>query len=403
MNRGRSMLSKDLLRFSTANGEVRPKLLKPTPAIVTLAEHLLAHWRAGVGQTIGELEDSSSAVLHEARSLQTAKGLQKLLVDECTFREATSCAELREKALVAAALRLASATTMPSDPDQHRGLIAAELGLSAIELRQQLYGDLPHAAVLATVPSLTAEDLLARYNLAQCQGLLLSARELTVTIHDPDIGLRRKLLKALRWQRLLADVRPAGNALCLVISGPGSVLDQASRYGLNLALFLPALACARHWQATAWISPERGGAQQELLLSDETGLRGDTRFLGFIPPEIRALESDITTRKPAWRRSEPQLIGMASGELVVPDLQLESNGVTHAVELFHRWHSVALTRRLAQLAAGEAPGLIIGVDRAVAKQREHAALMESPVFIARGFLFNDLPTIRALAGVIERL
>ena len=124
------MLSKDLLRFSTANGEVRPKLLKSTPAIATLAEHLLAHWRAGVGQTIGELEDSSSAVLHEARSLQTAKGLQKLIVDECTFREATSCADLREKALVAAALRLASATTMPkfSEWEGSTSAFARDLG-----------------------------------------------------------------------------------------------------------------------------------------------------------------------------------------------------------------------------------------------------------------------------------
>lgn len=395
------LLTRDLLRFSSADGQIKPKLLSATPAIVAVAQRLIDHWRDGVGQTIGELEDAASAILHQARSLQTAKGLQKLIVDDCAFRDADSCAELREQALVASAVRLASLATMPADPDAHREAIATAMGITSDQLSERLYGDLPHAAVLATGPTLDVAGLLARYNLAQCQGLLLSARELTVTIHDRDLGLRRKLLKALRWQRLLADVHPVGDALCLVISGPGSVLDQASRYGLNLALFLPALACAKNWTATAWITPLRGGAPHELKLSDELGLVGDTRFLGFIPDEIRTLHAELARRKPEWRLVEPQLISLKSGELIAPDLQLEVGGKSIAVELFHRWHSVALTRRLAQLAAGEAAGLIIGVDRAVAKQREHAGLAEDPRFAPRGFLFNDLPTVRALAAIIE--
>ena len=396
------MLTRDLLRFSTDGGKIRPKLLKETPAISQVVQALLDHWRGGIGTTIGELEEAASAVLHQARSLQTAKGLQKIIVDACTFHDADSCADVREQALLASAVRLRSIATMPPDPDAHRAVIAEQLGLTSDALSETLYGDLPHAAHLATAPDYDVAGVIARYNLAQCQGLLLSAREWTITIHDTDTGLRRKLLKALRWQRLLAEIHPAGSALQMVISGPGSVLDQASRYGLNLALFLPALACARRWKASAWITPQRGGAPQELILSDELGLVGDTRFLGYIPEEIRTLQSEISAKQPTWKLVEPQIISLRSGELVIPDLQCEVAGHLFAVELFHRWHSIALTRRRAQCAAGEAPTLILGVDRVVAKQREHADLANDPLFAARGFLFNDLPTVRALTAAVGR-
>lgn len=388
------MLSKDHLRFSADGGRVVPKLLKSTPAIVELADKILAHWREGVGQQRGELEDAATAVLHQTRSLMIAKGLQKLVIDECTFRDAASSAELRERAFALTAIRLRAPV---ADPLAHRDALAAELGLDGATLSAQLYGDLPDAAVLEAGCPWDAAMLLARYNLAQCQGLLLTATELTVTIHDREVGLRRKLLKALRFQRLLAEVRPAGDALQLVISGPGTVLDQASRYGLNLALFLPALACAKRWEASAWVQPLRTGSAARLELSDELGLVGDTRFLGYVPEEIRTLERELRAKKPEWTIEEPQLIALRSGELIVPDLQVRISSRVVPVELFHRWHSTALTRRLAQLAAGEAPGLVLGVDRAVAKRSEHAGLAEQPLFASRGFLFNDLPTVRALS------
>ena len=394
------MLGKDHLRFASDDGRAVPRLLKPTPANVELAERILAHWTAGVGQQLGELEDAAMAVLHQTRSLMVAKGLQKLVVDECAFRDAASAAELRERALALSAQRLrAPAAT----PEAHRAAIATELGLGGEALSGLLYGDLPDAAVLEKGCPWGAGTLIERYNLAQCQGLLLTARELTVTIHDTATGLRRRLLKALRFQRLLAEVRPAGTALRLVISGPGTVLDQASRYGLNLALFLPALACAKRWEAEAWVSPLRTGAPLRLDLSDGLGLVGDSHFLGYVPQEVRAFEAELRAKRPEWAVEEPEPIALRDGELVVPDVQLRIAGRVVAVELFHRWHSTALTRRLEQLAAGEAPGLVLGVDRAVAKRTEHAALAGDPLFAARGFLFSELPTLRALGAAVQAM
>ena len=391
------MLTKDLLRFGVAGDEIRPKLLKATPAISELADKLLAHWRDGVGTTLGSMEEAAVPILHGTRSLHVAKGLQKLIVDGCTFRDAASCAALRESALAASARLL---RTPAMEPDAHRAAVAVQVGSTAEALADGLYADLPAAAILEQACPLDADDLIARYNLAQCQGLLLTAHELTVTLHDSDTGMRRKLLKALRFQRLLAEVKPLGSTLSLNISGPGSVLDQASRYGLNLALFLPALACAKHWEATAWVTPGRERAPLRLLLSDGLGLVGDSRFLGFIPEEIRTLEAEVRRKLPEWKLEEPQLLPLPNGELVVPDLQLRRpDGRVVTVELFHRWHATALERRLAQLTAGLMPNLVLGVDRAVAKRLP--ALEAHPAF-ARGFLFNDLPTVRGLCTALQK-
>jgi len=61
------MLTRQLLRFQVDGDRLKPRLLKPTPAVAALADELLAHWRAGIGRMRGELEDGESAILHGSR------------------------------------------------------------------------------------------------------------------------------------------------------------------------------------------------------------------------------------------------------------------------------------------------------------------------------------------------
>jgi hypothetical protein len=399
------MLTRDLLRFKIAGGKLLPGLLRATPGTIEQAERLLAYWQGGVGMRRGDLEDGAMPILHQSRALLVGRGLQKLILDRCRFAEPAPGEGLRELALAASARLLAAPL---ADGDAHRAAVAEQVGLPQEELAARLYGDLPDAAVLEEAPALTAPRLIEAYNLALCQGLLLGAKQLTVTIRDADTGLRRKLLKALRFRRLLAEVvHDASGSLRLVVSGPASVLDQASRYGLQLALFLPALACARQWQAGATVAAPRrfeaGREAAELELSDATGLVGDTAFLGHVPEELRALDAALAARFPDWSFAEPQLLPLPGGELVVPDLQLVAGGATFAVELFHRWHGHALARRLDQLAQGLAPRLAIGVDRALAKTAAAAPLLAHPAFARHGFLFSDLPVPRAIAEALQRL
>lgn len=392
------MLTRDLLRYRFDGDLVKPSFLKATPAIRELAEALLTHWQGSVGGRLGDLEDAAMPILHRSRALVVGRGLQKLLLDACAFADPPSAATLREEAFSASAALLAAPA---HTSDGHRTAVAERLGLHADEVRDRLYADHPDQAVLTAVPAWTATQFIPRYNLALTQGLLLFARSLTVTIDDADTGLRRRLLKALRFRRLLADIRGDDRqALTLEISGPGSVLDQHSRYGMQLALFLPALACCRAWRAEIALALPRSGPAR-LLLSDELGLPGDSAFLGHVPEEIAALATTLRERQPDWTWQDPQLLPHPDGEVVVPDLQVAIGGRTVAVEFFHRWHGHALRRRLDQLATGWAPHLIIGVDRALL--RSDATLAAHPQFAARGLAFTEIPAARPLAALITRI
>ncbi|MBA2481720.1 MAG: DUF790 family protein [Planctomycetes bacterium] len=397
------MLTRDLLRFKLRDGAVVPTLLRATPATVDLAERLVAFWRAGIGQRRGDLEDALAPVMHQSRALVVARGINKVLLDASRFAEAASSAELRGRAFAASARILA----LPlASGEAHAAAVAAELAVTTEDLRARLYGDLPDAEVLEDAPQLSAAQVIARYNLALCQGLLVSAKSLSVVVLDADTGMRRRLLKSLRFRRLLArvDLDRSGE-LRLDISGPASVLDQASRYGVQLALFLPALACAQRWTAHAdiTVTPRGGGRTPgRMSLSHELGLVGDSAFLGHVPEELRELEHTLAARYPAWRFAEPALIGLPGGEVLVPDLQIAVDAVPVAVELFHRWHAAALARRIRQLEDGLPVRLAIGVERALARSTAIAPLIATPAFARHGFLFTDIPAPRAVAEAVER-
>ena len=177
------------------------------------------------------------------------------------------------------------------------------------------------------------------------------------------------------------------------------MLDQHQRYGLNLAQFLPAVACAKGWAVIADIRCPRNERRTtvQLSLDDSSGLIGENRFLGYIPEEQQLLLHNISKKCSEWHcDDQAPLAVLGTGEILVPDLQIKTPDAVYTVEFFHRWHSAPLTRRLQQLRDGLAPNLLIGVDRSIIKRREFAALADDPVLGQRGFLFSSYPSVSAI-------
>jgi predicted nuclease of restriction endonuclease-like RecB superfamily len=395
------MLTRNLLRFSVRGDRLEARWLKPTPAVMALAEELLAHWRGGLGRMRGELEEAESAILHGARQLVLGRGLSKVLTDACDFGDPASAEALRGRALAASFARL---TTPPDSAEAHRTAVAGELGLAPEALADGLYADLPDRAVLAQVPGWDAAGLIARYNLGLAQGLLLGASELRVHLRDRDRGIQRRLLRALARRRLVAEVASAdGGGLYLTVSGPAAVLDQRSAYGMQLALWLPALACAKVWTASAQVVPPRANAAANLGLDAGLGLPGDLALLDWVPPELESWMGQIPAKLPGWRLVEAEPMVLQGGAVILPDLCLDDGKGVVAIELFHRWHLAQLRARLDQLRAGALPNLLIGVDRALQRLAEARPLLDDPLIEKQGFLFSDLPAPRALNEALRRM
>jgi predicted nuclease of restriction endonuclease-like RecB superfamily len=381
---------------------VLPALLPATPAVLELCRQLLEHWRSQVGRPRGEIEEGSMALVAGSRMALTARGLQKLICDACRFTDNGSAASLRADAFRQAAARLARpAGTL----DEHLAAVASAQGMAATELMERLYGDLPQAARLEAACPDTPDILRDRYNLALCQSLLLGARALEVVLPAAATGDRRRLLQDLRFRRLVAEVTcDQREALHLTLSGPASVLDQASRYGLQLGLFLPSLCSLSVWQARARVrvvAPGRGQQDGDLLLSHELGLRGHGHALGHVPDELQRWQAELARLQPDWRIEDAPIITLPGGEWIVPDACLVTPHGPVAIELFHRWHARPLARRVAQVQQGRLPHVLLGVDRALLPA---AAALIAPAEVARQVvLFRDLPTARALAAAVQRL
>src|SRR5690606_14619105 len=82
--------------------------------------------------------------------------------------------------------------------------------------------------------------LIARYNVALVQALLLRATEVRVRLVEPTVPRVRQLLRHVKFQQLLHHGRRDGDTLELVLDGPGALFRQSTRYGMQLASFFPA-------------------------------------------------------------------------------------------------------------------------------------------------------------------
>lgn len=413
----RAMLTRELLKFQWRNG-IRPLFVDASdPERLALAAELLAVYRGGVEARMrrGELEELADVLLKGAHDPVFAAGLNKLILDRCSFdpaREVDYPAE-RRRLFTHAAAQLQAAG---GDRERYGAAVRA-LGGACDFMAGDIYGDLPDNERLTGWRELRPTELLHRYNLALVQGLLFYAGELQVTAADPDPAELRRLFKYLKFFRLLAEVRRLpeerrGGAVgpvtgvSIAVSGPYSLFANTRKYALQLASFFPALVNLAKWTLRAEIRmPNRTGV---LKLDHSAGLVSHYRnFSSYVPEEIRMFHRLFREQCAEWRivGESPFLPGGPGGELIFPDLSFRrsSDGRLVHLELFHRWHRGPLDRRLELLREHPELPLILGIDRALADDDAFQALLDrDPDFERRIYRFRDFPGVDRTFRMLEK-
>jgi hypothetical protein len=283
--------------------------------------------------------------------------------------------------------------------EAYEARLAQALPAPLPEVREALYADLPGHRRLLGWEALSPPELLDRYNLALAQGPLLEARRLTLRAKAPDLLRVRKVLRWLKFCRLVAEVRHVGEDWTLEVEGPGAMLSLAKKYGLQLAMFLSMVPVLKHWELEATLeSPRRRATlvldERDPLVSPHPGA------LGHIPEEVAALASSFEDAD--WELElTPLPRHMGATGLCVPDVTFRhrATGQEVALELFHAWHAGPLARRLQELRSRPDPALLLGVDRALARGEEREALEAHPQVL----LFNGYPSPRRLRERLARL
>lgn len=355
------MLTADLVRARYRAGRVEVPPLRPAEKerLLVVAERYVAAARAAVGGPRAAFEAACDDVPHHPTDYRLVRGLRKLVRDRCVFeaRDDVDPPALRRAVFVrAAAARRALADAEMFDPEPVIAAAAAELGLPARDARDALFADLQENHVLTGFDALGAPALLAAYETAQKQAVLLRAVRVVVTLRRPAPRGLRLFFRRLKFHRLLYLAARLPDGGCRIeIDGPFSLFRSVTTYGLRLALLLPVLdACGPGWELDADVlwGPRRRPAAFHLegAPAAETVL-GDER----LPDEVARLRDRFRRMETPWTVEVARaLLDLPGVGLCVPDLVFTRRGTGHRVyfEALGFWSREAVWRRVDLLRAG---------------------------------------------------
>lgn len=388
------MLTKDHLKVRIKDGRAVPLLLKgDDAAALRAADEMLAAFEGASGQTLGDLEETTAALA----STPVAAAFRKLLLDRCDTHDAEDSIEDRRWQWLLAAQNLRKAH---AQRDDFAKAVADELGDVAA-----LYADLPHCRRIDTYDPIPAPTLFALYNVGQVQGLLLTAREIVLTLAGATLAEKRFLFRQIRFHRLLAEVVVGDDDKSLVVrlDGPLSLFDHSPGYGLRLATFFPNVLALAKWKLEATVKVKQ--REVTLKLDEKSGLidpRG--RTTPHVPAELTSFVEAFNGRMSGSWNATPgeEFVHLGRQSYCFPDVTITSlKGAKIHLELFHKWHAGQLAGRLQALETSSVSNLRLGVAKELAKQEKVAASLQASSWFAKyGFLFSEFPTPKAVVPLL---
>lgn len=385
------MLTADLLRVKKPKGAIEPQYLDPTDAeAMARATELCAIFARHEGGQKGELDAEVEAIIGHGTDFLVWRGLAKLLYDRATFEtvSAVEPVELRR------AIWEAAARTGAHDEGSRRAILEAvgdELSVSLEEVEAGMYADLDAEQRLVEFKALEPQGLLDRYNLALAQAVLYRAVSLTVTLDEPDPNRLRYLFQILKFHRLMHRARREGNAWVIEVDGPASLFSKSRKYGLQMALFLPALVLAERWKMVAVIDYDGDGKEREFELSPEAGLRSHYRARGqWVAEEERWFEERFEQLESGWElHRQGAIVDLSGGEVLVPDYRLVSpKGEEVFVEIVGFWRRGYLERRIEMLDRVEVPLVLVVAER-LKTDKKALDQARAEVFFFKGVILAD--------------
>lgn len=358
------MLTADLVRARVQKGVVRPRYVDPgDEGLLAVAADLGGIFRAHVGRTQGELEETIADHIGDSTDFLVFRGLVKLVMDRATFEVASPVPPED----VRRAVFDESARSWPVAGAARVEVLrraAHRLGLTPDEVERALYADLAAEARLAAVEAPEPRALLDRYNLALAQAVLLRAREVTLDLPDPRPARLRQVLRAVKFHRLMFRAERTPEGWRLVLDGPLSLFEKTSRYGLQLSLFLPALCRAPRFSLDADVLWGKERRALRFRVDEETGLVPTGRDTGtWEGEEERHLRRAFAKLETPWTlERSAEVIDLDGRGVLVPDYVLRHpDGRRAYLDIVWFWRKKTFVSRLALLREAAPPNLVVAV------------------------------------------
>jgi uncharacterized protein len=360
------MLRSEHVIARLSRGRLIPhRLLDDDPRVLEVAEELCEVYAEHMGGPRSRLEEGLATREEELgprldprRGFRIVRALSKLLEERATWTSPTAADPYTVRTRI---FELAAA--LPEPPATERGLlgaptrddvlsrVAAETGIE--DPAALMYADRHGAQQLEAFEEPSAEELIARYNVAQAQGVLYAARELVVDLGEgADARLVFHYVKLLG---LIYALEPTTRGYRLRLDGPLSIFGATRKYGLRLAKFLPGLLLTSPWKLSATVEWKDREASLELD-SETSGLA--SHYLG--PREEYEADPVREAFVRAWERAKDTggwELEEGSGVLsfpekkaaLVPDFTLKRAGERVHLEVLGFWSERNIVDRVALL------------------------------------------------------
>ena len=400
------MLTADLVQARRRGGELRlvPLDAESRERACALAGQLVAIAAAHVGRTREELATAMAAVDAAAREQRLRDGLVKLLEDRCDFDgggDADPETLRREVFTRASAVREALEPGARFDRGAVLAQVAAERGATAESLERALFADLRGAHVVTAFEATTPEALVDLWTRAQAQAVLLRAVKVTVDVRCGSAHGLRALFRKLKFLRLLHTAEAHGEGHRVVIDGPFSLFESVTKYGLQLAMVLPALEGCEEWKLEAEV---RWGKERTPLAFRLSGGAGQAGKEAPLPDEVEALVRAFEALETGWRVSaNAQILELPGIGLCVPDLVFERGARASRervfLEVMGYWSRAAVWKRVELVQAGLPERVIFAVS---ARLRVSEEVLGDDVPGAL-YVYKQAMSARAIAERLQKI
>jgi len=348
----------------------------------TLAEEYLALAQAHVGRTRDELEQEWQLVPVAPAERRLADGLLKLIEDAGDFGSQIElpAAELRREVfLEASQRRRAAAPDAPFDREQALSAVAERYQTSPAHIEEALYADLKGAARLRAFTPLTSAQLLERYELGQVQAVFLRAVEVVANVRMGSPLAYRQLFNKLKFRQLLYHIEATERGYRIRLDGPFSLFESVTKYGLQLALMLPALLECDELDLEARL---RWGKQRSPVSFKYSHKgRAPASAAPVLSDEVERLRLAINEKSGGWRASAcTEILDLPGLGVCIPDLVFEKGKRRVYLEVLGYWSRDAVWRRVEMAQRGLPRPVLFAVSsrlrvsEAVLEESEHAAL-----------------------------
>jgi predicted nuclease of restriction endonuclease-like RecB superfamily len=366
------MLTADLLLTRSEGPYLYPRYIKvDAPRFVRMAEELIAIYASSQGKTRRELNDELHRYAEDSTDYRIQRGLAKLLSDDCcefTERSVAPPAEVRRRVFTLARenhpIVLHPDLIHPVTKDEVLLEVAQEYQTDPAQVAWAMYADLAEHHILTRFDPPTPQWLLHRYNVALAQALLYRCVQMRLSVFRNIPSRYKQLFKFIKFYQLMHAIQgDLDSGYEVLLDGPVSLFRLSQKYGVQLAVFLPALLLCTRWKMEAEIvMPD--GTRRFFPLDESAGLvshyRDSTMYDSLLERTFAERFAEVAN---GWQIEREVAIINLKDTVFIPDFAFRhTDGRTALLEIVGFWRPDYLQRKLMKLKRAGRADMVVAVS-----------------------------------------